>query len=103
MLSFTLFLVLSTIVTLCSSRNNTNTTAYEALYQLHSNSTPIFNNVTGKSTNPLVIALLQTANNSLEQRSTSDQPAGVCAPGSPCTNGACCSNTGVCSYAPSSC
>lgn len=68
---------------------------YQAIYQPHLNSTPVFHNLTEKNANPLITALL-ASNGSLESRAlTTDQPAGVCAPGSPCTNGACCSNTGL--------
>jgi hypothetical protein len=68
---------------------------YQAIYQPHSNSTPLFHNLTGQNANPLITALL-ASNGSLERRALmNDQPAGVCAPGSPCTNGACCSNTGL--------
>jgi len=65
---------------------------YPPLYKPHYNSTPKFQNVTGKTVNPLVVAL-QGANaesaaaqpvtrrNPLLKR---DLPTGTCAPGTPC-------------------
>jgi hypothetical protein len=76
-----------------------NTTLYyRPLYEKHYNSTPQFHNVTGKSVNPLIVAL-QGAN--LDQTTSAkrlvkrDLPVGTCAPGTPCTNGACCSNVSL--------
>ena len=69
---------------------------YEALYQPHSNSTPVFQNTS-------IIQSLAPGSQLLSKRSALSLPDGVCAPGIPCANGACCSKTGVCSYAPSSC
>jgi chitinase len=88
--------LLSTILVSCVAEHTANSTTYTALYQPHSNSTPIFRN-SG------ILQALASSNGSLCRRATSSLPVGACAPGTPCTNGACCSNTGVCSYAPSSC
>ena len=87
---------LSTLLVNSFAEDAANSPIYEALYQPHSNKTPVFQNST-------VLQALSLSNGSLIRRATTGLPTGVCAPGSPCTNGACCSNTGVCSYAPTSC
>jgi hypothetical protein len=70
---------------------------YRPLYEKHFNSTPGFQNVTGKTSNPLIIALdgaKDPVEGTLAPRSLKkrDLPVGTCAPGTPCVNGACCSN-----------
>jgi len=69
---------------------------YRPLYEPHYNSTPQFQNVTGKTVNPLIIALQggEPLNSTVSARHLvkRDLPVGTCAPGTPCVNGACCSN-----------
>lgn len=67
---------------------------YKSLYALHSNSTPVFQNVSGQEVNRLVLAL-QSPNNSTGEHALlkrDELPVGTCAPGTPCVNGACCSS-----------
>ncbi|KAL4770196.1 hypothetical protein BDW60DRAFT_224434 [Aspergillus nidulans var. acristatus] len=87
-----------------STSHNTSA-VYKSLYTRHSNSTPVFQNVSGQEANPLVRAL-QSPNNSngahpLLKRD--ELPVGTCAPGTPCVNGACCSNKGICGFSPDEC
>lgn len=66
---------------------------YQARFALHNHSTPLFQNVTGVSANPMVRALQShnSSENSLQKRADNGLPTGTCAPGTPCSNGACCS------------
>ncbi|PYI16224.1 glycoside hydrolase [Aspergillus violaceofuscus CBS 115571] len=98
-----MLLWLTTIATAFTAAHaaGTNNTSYRALFAIHSNSTPIFENITGQSVNPLVKALqpvggLSKSSTSLQRRE--DLPTGTCAPGTPCVNSACCSKTGICGY-----
>ncbi|KAL2812544.1 glycoside hydrolase superfamily [Aspergillus cavernicola] len=83
-----------------------NTSAvYKSLYTLHSNSTPVFQNVSGQEANPLVRAL-QSPKNSTGAHALlkrDELPVGTCAPGTPCVNGACCSNKEICGFSPDEC
>ncbi|KAF2472768.1 killer toxin alpha/beta, partial [Lindgomyces ingoldianus] len=86
---------------------NNGSARYLPLFEKHSNSTPKFINVTGKTANPL-IKVLQDKNQPSRRRdlldlSKRDLPEGTCAPGTPCVNGACCSKTGICGFAPAQC
>jgi chitinase len=103
----------STNATLPVERGN-GSALYVPLFEKHSNSTPVFVNSTGRTANPLVIAL-QDGNkkSSANKRSVYSPfhlkrddwvlPEGTCAPGTPCVNGACCSKTGICGYTPNEC
>lgn len=115
-------------LTLSSPSEKNTTHYYKPLYEPHYNSTPKFQNVTGKSVNPVIVAL-QGANSPVAPQPVTssrrssllkrDLPTGTCAPGTPCVNGACCSNvsyytkakhpslnfhkTGICGYSPDQC
>ncbi|RAK98436.1 glycoside hydrolase [Aspergillus ibericus CBS 121593] len=104
----TTFVTFATAFTAAQAVSSTNTSlgsTYRPLFALHSNSTPIFQNVTGQSVNPLVKALQPiegpSSHTTLQRRE--DLPTGTCAPGTPCVNGACCSNTGICGYSLNEC
>ena len=79
---------------------------YAPLFEVHSNATPKFINSTGKTANPLIIALLDKNEGSSSKRGLAKRdelPEGTCAPGIPCVNGACCSNKGICGFSPLEC
>ncbi|KAJ5779984.1 glycoside hydrolase, partial [Penicillium paradoxum] len=78
---------------------------YEARVAIHDPSTPLYENLTGISANPMVKALqsVNFSSSGLQRRADNELPTGTCAPGTPCANGACCSKTGVCGYAPDQC
>lgn len=86
----------------------------------HSNSTPIYLNLTGQTANPLIKAL--GAGHGLAKRQSTALPTGtwlvlehnhvildyiaddlIRAPGTPCANGACCGMNGLCGYLPLEC
>lgn len=64
---------------------------YPELYAVHSDSTPVFQNVTGKTANPLIRVLQGAGVNQVLEKRDNGLPIGTCAPGTPCSNGACCS------------
>ncbi|KAE8326142.1 hypothetical protein BDV39DRAFT_193873 [Aspergillus sergii] len=76
---------------------------YPELYAVHSDSTPIFQNITKKTANPLVRVLQGTEIERVLEKRDNGLPIGTCAPGTPCSNGACCSKTGVCGFSPDQC
>ncbi|KAL2821416.1 glycoside hydrolase superfamily [Aspergillus cavernicola] len=89
------------------SNAHNNSAVYKSLYSLHSNSTPVFQNVSGQSANPLVRVLQdssQTSGRDTRSLGKRDElPVGTCAPGTPCVNGACCSKEGICGFSPDEC
>jgi phage-related tail fiber protein len=90
----TAFAELVVVATAVSGLDNHNNSAvYKSLYSLHSNSTPVFHNVSGQSANPLVRVLYGSNKDtrSLVKKDNWELPVGTCAPGIPCVNGACCS------------
>ncbi|KAJ5424840.1 glycoside hydrolase [Penicillium cf. griseofulvum] len=79
-------------------------TIYRPKYEVHSHSTPRYENITGVTSNPMIRALQSTnSSHGLHKRADNGLPIGTCAPGTPCSNGACCSKTGVCGYSPDQC
>ncbi|KAF9891872.1 hypothetical protein FE257_003357 [Aspergillus nanangensis] len=87
----------------CASTAHNNSAVYRALYTIHSDSTPVFQNVSGQSANPLVRVLQDSTNDALSLVKRDELPVGTCAPGIPCVNGACCSKEGICGFSPDEC
>lgn len=90
--------LLLVLVALVSAKN---ASIYSPLYMKHSSLTPVFVNSTGRTANPLIIAL--GGDQKLEKRQATTLPTGTCAPGTPCVNGACCGMNGLCGYSPLEC
>ncbi|KAJ5421601.1 glycoside hydrolase [Penicillium cf. griseofulvum] len=71
-------------------------TIYRPKYEVHSHSTPRYENITGVTSNPMIRALQSTnSSHGLHKRADNGLPIGTCAPGTPCSNGACCSKVFV--------
>ena len=67
-------LLLLVLVALVTAKN---VSLYPPLYMKHSESTPIFVNTTGRTANPLIIALGGGSDQNLEKRQTSTLPTGT--------------------------
>lgn len=83
------FLAAATVV--CGSPAYNNSAVYRALYPVHSDANPVFQNVSGHSANPLVSVLQDPTKYACSLVKRDEIPIGTCAPGTPCVNGACCS------------
>ncbi|KAI9035631.1 uncharacterized protein KD926_003171 [Aspergillus affinis] len=94
-------LAAATAVSGSSAHNNS--AIYKALYAAHSSSTPVFQNVSGQSVNPLVRVLQGLTKDVRSLVKRDELPVGICAPGTPCVNGACCSKKGICGFSPDEC
>lgn len=90
--------LLLVLVALVSAKN---VSIYSPLYAKHSSLTPVFVNSTGRTANPLIVAL--GGDQKLAKRQATTLPTGTCAPGTPCVNGACCGMNGLCGYSPLEC
>lgn len=117
------FLLAAAAVQGANLANVNSSSIYRSLFTPHSNSTPVFQNITGLTVNPLVKALQPVHGQRLIRRQSNGLPEGTCAPGTPCYNGACCSKvrdyvypncgirfkltgdiqTGICGYSPAEC
>lgn len=86
---FAALLAAATVVYGSTAYNNS--AVYKALYAIHSSSTPVFQNVSGQSANPLVRVLQGSTKDARSLVKRDELPVGTCAPGIPCANGACCS------------
>ena len=87
-------LLVSQLTTGATSQVQNGSSIYKARFEVHEESTPRYQNVTGRTANPMVRALLpvNSSDSSLHKRADNGLPTGTCAPGTPCSNGACCSN-----------
>ncbi|KAL5340440.1 hypothetical protein BJX70DRAFT_396691 [Aspergillus crustosus] len=98
---FAELLAAATVVYGSAAHNNS--AVYKALYAVHSSSTPVFQNVSGQSANPLVRVLQNPTKDVRSIIKRDELPIGTCAPGVPCVNGACCSKEGICGFSPDEC
>ncbi|KAB8073077.1 glycoside hydrolase superfamily [Aspergillus leporis] len=94
-----IYLVTGSLVTLLlkgAAGLQNDSATYPELYVLYFESTPVFQNVTGKTANPLLRVLHGAAiDHPLKKRVDNGLPIGTCAPGTPCSNGACCSKVAM--------
>ncbi|KAL4860567.1 hypothetical protein BDV12DRAFT_191629 [Aspergillus spectabilis] len=95
--------LLAAATVVCGSTARNNSAVYKALYSVHSSSTPVFQNVSGQSVNPLVRVLYDSTKDVRSLVKKDELPVGTCAPGIPCVNGACCSKEGICGFSPDEC
>lgn len=83
--------ILAAATAVYGSTAHNGSVVYKALYAAHSSSTPVFQNVSGQSANPLVRVLQESTKDARSLVKREELPIGTCEPGIPCVNGACCS------------
>ncbi|KAL2785261.1 hypothetical protein BJX66DRAFT_329388 [Aspergillus keveii] len=99
----TVFAGLLAAATVVHGSTHNNSAVYKPLYAVHSSLTPVFQNVSGQSVNPLVRVLQDSTKDARSLVKRDELPVGTCAPGIPCVNGACCSKEGICGFSPDEC